>query len=99
MTTAVRKRVEISLPTDSYSLLKTAADNYGVTVKNFVAMSVMDRVMDVLMKVQTVRHESVALNDAEWERLHQLLDHPEVFKDARERLEKMAEDVVIDVKG
>lgn len=98
MTTEDRKRVEITLPTDSYALLKKAADGYGVTVKNFVAMSVMDRVMDVLQRLQATRRESIALSEAEWDRLQSLLRHPEVPSDAKKRLDTMAEDVVIEVK-
>lgn len=94
MTTAV-KRIEATLPEDTYTLLKEAAGMSGMTVKNFVAGAITDRVLTVLERFRSVRTERIVLGSEGSRQFAELLEHPEVFQAAHDRMKKELEQVDI----
>lgn len=89
------KRIEATLPEETYSLLKEAAGMSGMTIKNFVANAITDHVLTVLERFKSVRTERIVLGPEGSRQLTGLLEHPEVFQAAHDRIKKDLEKVDI----
>lgn len=51
------KRIETTLPAETYEIVKEAAVLSGMTVKNFVAMATVTHTLDFLERFQALRTE------------------------------------------
>lgn len=84
-------RFESSLPESSFNLVKQAAELTGMTVKSFVAHSVYRSAMDLLkekeMYVPFSKEEKILLSHDAFEKVIELINHPEKFEEANKRLQ------------
>ena len=94
MATAV-KRVEMTLPLESYDIVAQAAARCGVTFKNFIAMATMEKTMNTLERLDKIRSSQVALTPEGLRTLADLLEKPEKFSSAKKRLKDLSRDIQI----
>lgn len=52
------KRIETTLPAETYGLVKEAATLSGMTVKNFVAKATVTHALDFLERYRVLRNEN-----------------------------------------
>lgn len=85
------KRIETSLPDNSYQIVSHAAEMCGMSLRSFFAKAVLDTAMATIERINaTTAQTSMKLNHQESQKLKYLLDHPELFNAGLEKIMNMA---------
>lgn len=80
------KRIVTALPETTYHLLKQAATLSGMDVKQFSAKAITDAALHTLERFKAIQENRVVLSPQGSEKLLKLMEHPEIFEEADEKL-------------
>lgn len=87
MSTAI-KRIETTFPESTYLVLQQAAEDSGMTLKNFAASAILEHALTVLERIRAAKTDRIVLSPEGAKQFVELLEHPEVFQAAYERMKK-----------